>query len=183
LRTRAVLKFFETASRNIRAAEEASKVGHHVAQSAVGTDRLQASGYFRAKLAQEKLIQGASVPYAIVPAMQGSTVRVSRAMMQPIAADGVAAILAHIAAGAALGGVIDIAAPQPICMDDPARPCAVTCAAWPREVHFFSSQIVLPLRGSDRCVPQPRPRFVRYNSPLFRSCSSSSSRSPSGNQP
>ncbi len=132
---RAVLEFFETAGRNIRAAEEAAGVGHHVALSVVGTDRLQASGYFRAKLAQESLIKGASVPYTIVratqffefvgaiadAAAQGDEVRVSRALMQPIAADDVAAILADVASSAPLRGTLDIAGPEPIRMDELVR--------------------------------------------------------------
>src|SRR5262252_1852426 len=66
----AVMDFFQTSARNILAAETAAGVGHHVALSVVGTDRLQASGYFRAKMAQEKLIEGSSVPYTIVRATQ-----------------------------------------------------------------------------------------------------------------
>jgi uncharacterized protein YbjT (DUF2867 family) len=132
---RAVLEFFETAGRNIRAAEEAVEVGHHVALSIVGTERLQASGYFRAKLAQEALIKAAGVPYTIVratqffefvggiadAATQGSTVRVSPAMMQPIAADDVTAILADVTVAAPRCGTLDIAGPEPIRMDDLVR--------------------------------------------------------------
>jgi uncharacterized protein YbjT (DUF2867 family) len=145
---RAVLEFFETAGRNIHAAEKAAAVGHHVALSVVGTDRLQASGYFRAKFAQEKLIKASGIPYTIVRATQffefvgaiadsaslpsdgeGSgrgeqppvTIRVSPALMQPIAADDVAAILADIAVGKPLNSTIDIAGPEPIRMDDLVR--------------------------------------------------------------
>jgi uncharacterized protein YbjT (DUF2867 family) len=132
---RAVLEFFETSGRNIRAAEQAAGVGHHVALSVVGTDRLQASGYFRAKLAQEKLIQASGIPYTIVRATQffefvgsivqaataGDSVRVSSVLMQPIAADDVAAILARFAVGKPLNATIDIAGPDPIRMNDLAR--------------------------------------------------------------
>jgi uncharacterized protein YbjT (DUF2867 family) len=128
----AVLEFFETSSRNILAAEKAAGVGHHVALSVVGTDQLQASGYFRAKLAQEELIKAAGIPYTIVRATQffefvggivqaatdGDTVRLSSALMQPIAADDVAAILAKFAAGKPLNATIDIAGPDPIRMND-----------------------------------------------------------------
>src|SRR6476659_6886051 len=101
----AVLAFFETSGRNLLAAEAAAGVGHHVALSVVGTDRLLASGYFRAKMAQENLIKASKIPYTIVRATQffefvggiaqaateGQTVRVPPAMMQPIVSDDVAA--------------------------------------------------------------------------------------------
>ena len=103
----AVLVFFETSGRNLLAAEAAAGVGHHVALSVVGTDRLLASGYFRAKLAQEKLIKASPIPYTIVRATQffefvggiaqsateGQTVRLPPVLMQPIAADDVAAVI------------------------------------------------------------------------------------------
>src|SRR5580704_10361537 len=102
-----VLAFFETSGRNLLAAEAAAGVGHHVALSVVGTDRLLASGYFRAKMAQEKLIKASPVPYTIVRATQffefvngiaqsatdGQTVRLSPALVQPIVSDDVAAAL------------------------------------------------------------------------------------------
>ena len=101
----AVLAFFETSGRNLLAAEAAAGIGHHVALSVVGTERLLASGYFRAKMAQEDLIKASSIPYTIVRATQffefvggiaqsateGQTVRLPAAMMQPIASDDVAA--------------------------------------------------------------------------------------------
>src|SRR5512142_3036380 len=110
---KAVLEFFETSGRNLLAAEAAAGVKHRVALSVVGTDRLLASGYFRAKLAQEKLIKASQIPYTIVRATQffefvgsiaklateGATVRVPSALMQPIAADDVADALAEVALG------------------------------------------------------------------------------------
>src|SRR3990170_8597811 len=107
----AVLKFFETSGRNLLAAEVAAGVRHHVALSVVGTDRLLASGYFRAKMVQENLIKASKIPYTIVRATQffefvgaiaegsteGETVRLPPAMMQPIVSDDVAAMLAEIA--------------------------------------------------------------------------------------
>jgi uncharacterized protein YbjT (DUF2867 family) len=131
----AVLEFFETAGRNILAAEADAGVAHHVALSVVGTDRLQASGYFRAKLAQENLIKASKIPYTIVRATQffefvgsiaqtateGETVRLPPALMQPIAAADVAAILAEIAVSKPTGTTIDIAGPEPIRMDDLVR--------------------------------------------------------------
>ena len=132
---RAVLEFFAGAGRNIHAAEATAGVAHHVALSVVGTDRLQASGYFRAKLAQENLIKASGIAYTIVRATQffefvgsisqttteGDTVRLPPALMQPIAAADVAAILAEIAVGKPLNTTIEIAGPEPIRMDDLAR--------------------------------------------------------------
>src|SRR5712691_23616 len=109
----AVLKFFETSTRNLLSAEAAANVRHHVALSVVGADRLPDSGYLRAKIAQEKLIKAATVPYTILRATQffefigriadegteGNTVRLTPALMQPVAADDVAAALARVATG------------------------------------------------------------------------------------
>jgi len=131
----AVLAFFETSGRNLLAAEAAAGVGHHVALSVVGTDRLLASGYFRAKLAQENLIKASLVPYTIVRATQffefvggiaqfateGQTVRVPPALMQPIAADDVAAAVADVALAEPLNGAFDLAGPEPIRQDDLVR--------------------------------------------------------------
>jgi uncharacterized protein YbjT (DUF2867 family) len=131
----AVLAFFETSGRNLLAAEAAAGVGHHVALSVVGTDRLLASGYFRAKMAQEKLIKAGPIPYTIVRATQffefvggiaqaatvGQTVRVPPALMQPIAADDVAAAVADVALAKPLGGTFDLAGPEPIRQDDLVR--------------------------------------------------------------
>src|SRR6266699_721327 len=108
---KAVLAFFETSGRNLLAAEAVAGVRHHVALSVVGTDRLLASGYFRAKMAQEKLIQASPIPYTIVRATQffefvgaiaqsatdGQTVRLPPALMQPIVSDDVAAAMADVA--------------------------------------------------------------------------------------
>ena len=131
----AVLEFFETSGRNLLAAEAAAGVGHHVALSVVGTDRMLASGYFRAKMAQENLIKAANIPYTIVRATQffefvggiaesgadGQTVRLPPAMMQPIVSDDVAAILAETVVGPPLNETIDIAGPEPIRMDELVR--------------------------------------------------------------
>ena len=129
---KAVLEFFETAGRNILAAEAAAGVRHHVALSVVGTERMLASGYFRAKMAQEKLIKAAKIPYTIVRATQffefvgaiadaaadGETVRLPPAMMQPVVSDDVAAILAAVAVEEPLNGTVDLAGPEPIRMDE-----------------------------------------------------------------
>jgi uncharacterized protein YbjT (DUF2867 family) len=122
----AVLAFFETSGRNLLAAEPAAGVGHHVALSVVGPERLLASGYFRAKMAQERLIEASKIPYTIVRATQffefiggiaqsatdGRTVRLPPALMQPIAAADVAAALADVAVATPLNGTIEVAGPE-----------------------------------------------------------------------
>jgi uncharacterized protein YbjT (DUF2867 family) len=122
----AVLAFFETSSRNLLAAEAAAGVRHHVAPSIVGADRTPENGYFRAKVAQERLIEASGIPYTIVRATQfmefvggiaeagaeGDRVRLSSGPFQPIAADDVAAIVAEVAAGAPRNGILDIAGPE-----------------------------------------------------------------------
>jgi uncharacterized protein YbjT (DUF2867 family) len=131
----AVLHFFETSQRNQAAAEVVAGVKHHVALSVVGTDRLLASGYFRAKMAQEDLIRASGIPYTIVRATQffefveaiaqsatdGQTVRLPSALMQPIAADDVAAALAQVCVNEPANGIIEIAGPDPIRMDELVR--------------------------------------------------------------
>jgi uncharacterized protein YbjT (DUF2867 family) len=132
---KAVLEFFETAGRDLLAAEVAADVGHHVALSVVGTDRLLASGYFRAKMAQENLIKASKIPYTIVRATQffefvgaiaqsatdGQTVRLPPALMQPIVSDDVAAALADVAVAEPLNGTVELAGPEPIRMDELVR--------------------------------------------------------------
>lgn len=128
----AVLNFFETSGRNLLAAEKEAGVKHHVALSVVGTERLLASGYFRAKIAQENLIKASPVPYTIVRATQffefvgtiaqgstqGNTVRLSSALMQPILSDDVSAALADFATGEPVNGLVEIAGPEPIRMNE-----------------------------------------------------------------
>lgn len=131
----AVLTFFETSGRNLLAAEAAAGVAHHVALSVVGTERLLESGYFRAKMAQENLIKSSSIPYTIVRATQffefvgaiaqlateGQLVRLPPALMQPVAADDVAAELAAVAVEKPLNSTIELAGPEPIRMDELVR--------------------------------------------------------------
>jgi uncharacterized protein YbjT (DUF2867 family) len=132
---KAVLEFFETSGRNLLAAEAAAGVGHHVALSVVGTERLLASGYFRAKMAQENLIKSSPIPYTIVRATQffefvsgiaqaateGQTVRVPPVLMQPIVSDDVAAVIAEVALAEPLNGTVDLAGPEPIRQDELVR--------------------------------------------------------------
>ena len=129
---KAVLEFFEKSGRNLHAAEAAAGVKHHVALSVVGTDRLPDSGYMRAKLAQERLIEASKIPYTIVRATQfhefvgpiaqtgaaGETIRLPPAMMQPIASDEVAAMMADYALASPVNGIVEIAGPEPIRMTD-----------------------------------------------------------------
>jgi len=132
---KAVLDFFETSGRNLLAAEAAAGVGHHIALSVVGTERLLASGYFRAKMAQETLIKASSIPYTIVRATQffefvgaiaqsateGQTVRLSPALIQPIVSDDVAAALVQVVIGTPLNGTVELAGPEPIRLDELVR--------------------------------------------------------------
>ncbi|MGI4865145.1 MAG: SDR family oxidoreductase [Janthinobacterium lividum] len=129
---RAVLEFFETSGRNLLAAEAAAGVQHHIALSVVGTDRLQQSGYFRAKQAQENLIKQAGIPYTIVhstqfleflsgiaqAATEGNNVRLSPAAIQPISSEDVADVMAEVTLGAPLNGILEIAGPEKFSLSD-----------------------------------------------------------------
>jgi len=126
------LKFFQTSTRNILDAEATAGVGHHVVLSVVGTERLSQSGYFRAKIAQEKLIGSSPIPYSIVHATQffefvdriadsatdGSTVRLAPVLIQPTAADDVASAVGRVAVGPPLNGVVEVAGPQQFRLDE-----------------------------------------------------------------
>jgi uncharacterized protein YbjT (DUF2867 family) len=130
-----VLEFFEKSGRNLLAAEQAAGVRHHVALSVVGTERLLASGYFRAKIAQEKLIKASPIPHTIVRATQffefvpaiahgatiAQTVRVPAALMQPIVSDDVAALLTEFTVGTPVNGMVEIAGPDRIRQDELVR--------------------------------------------------------------
>ncbi|EPE96876.1 SDR family oxidoreductase [Rhizobium grahamii] len=123
---KAVLDFFETSGRNLLQAEKAAGIKHHIALSVVGTERLQESGYFRGKLAQEKLIKASGIPYTIVHSTQfmeflggiaqsgttGDKVRLSPAYVQPIASDDVAAAMAEVAVSSPVNGTVEIAGPE-----------------------------------------------------------------------
>ncbi len=143
----AVMEFFTTATGNLLAAEAAAGVAHHVALSVVGTERLTESGYFRAKLAQEQLIAGASMPYSIVRATQfyefmqriaadatdGNTVRLPPALIQPMAADDVASGVGRVSVGAPINGTVEIAGPEQFRLDELIRGALATRND-PREV-------------------------------------------------
>ena len=129
------LKFFETSTHNLLTYEVAAGVRHHVALSVVGIERLPEYGYFRAKIAQEKLIKRSSIPYSIIRATQffefigriadegteGNTVRVASALIQPMAADDVACAVARIAAGTPVNGTVEIAGPEQFRLDELVR--------------------------------------------------------------
>ena len=129
---KAVLEFFETSGRNLLAAEATAGVKHHVALSIVGADRSPDSGYLRAKVAQENLIKASKVPFTIVrstqffefvkgiaqSATEGQTARLSPGMMQPIAADDVAAAVTDVTLAEPVNGTVTIAGPEPIRMDE-----------------------------------------------------------------
>jgi uncharacterized protein YbjT (DUF2867 family) len=128
----AVMEFFKTATGNLLEAESAAGVGHHVALSVVGTERLTESGYFRAKLAQEQLIEGGSIPYSIVRATQfyefmariaddatdGGTVRLPPVLIQPMAADDVASAVGRAAVGEPVNGMAEVGGPEQFRLDE-----------------------------------------------------------------
>jgi len=127
-----VLNFFETSTRNLLKYEAAAGVGHHVALSVVGTDRLLESGFFRAKLAQENLIKTSSIPYTIVRATQffeflekiadistqGNKVRLPSVLIQPMAADDVASALVEVATAAPANTTLEIGGPEAFRLDE-----------------------------------------------------------------
>jgi uncharacterized protein YbjT (DUF2867 family) len=128
----AVMNFFTTSTRNLLRQEAAAGVRHHVALSVVGTERLSESGYFRAKIAQEKLIKESAVPFSIVHATQffefvksiadaatdGTTVRLAPVLIQPMAADDVAQAVAKVAVGEPVNGTVEVAGPQQFRLDE-----------------------------------------------------------------
>jgi uncharacterized protein YbjT (DUF2867 family)/nitrite reductase/ring-hydroxylating ferredoxin subunit len=143
----AVMDFFQTSTRNLLSYEAAAGVGHHVALSIVGTDRLPDSGYMRAKVAQEKLIMESSIPYSIVRATQffefvariadsfteGNTARVPPVSFQPMAADDVASAVCRVAIGSPLNGMVEIAGPEQFRFDEVIRQ-GLSARKDPREV-------------------------------------------------
>ena len=143
----AVMSFFETSTRNLLRQEAASGVKHHVALSVVGSERMLESGYFRAKIAQENLIKGSSIPYSIVRATQffefvkgiadfstqGNQVRLPSALIQPMSADDVADSLVRVAVGSPVNRTVEVGGPEKFRLDELVRQAL---AAWkdPREV-------------------------------------------------
>jgi uncharacterized protein YbjT (DUF2867 family) len=167
----AVMEFFETSTRNILAAEAAAGVGHHVALSVVGADRLPESGYLRAKVAQEKLIEDSPIAHSIVRATQffefveriaaeateGNIVRLAPALIQPMAADDVATAVGQVAVGSPVNGIVEVAGPEQFGLDDLIRR-GLSARHDPREViadphaRYFGTEVtersLLPGEGA-----------------------------------
>jgi uncharacterized protein YbjT (DUF2867 family) len=156
----AVLRFFQTSTGNLLTAEAAAGVGHHVALSIVGSDRMPGSGYLRAKVAQEKLIVESGTPYTIIRSTQffefskriadeatdGNTVRIAPVLFQPIAADDVAKAVARVAVAAPVNGIVQIAGPQQFRFDDFIR-LGLSARQDPRvmvadpQAHYFGTEL------------------------------------------
>ncbi len=181
----AVLKFFKTSTTNLLAAEAAAGVGHHVAMSIVGSDRAPGSGYLRAKIAQEKLIESSSIPYSIVRSTQffefltriadeatdGNTVRIAPVLFQPIAADDVAKAATRVAVSAPVNGTVEIGGPQQFRFDEFIR-LGLAARRDPRVVvadphaHYFGAEL-----GERTLVPGPDARLgeIRFEEWLGKS--------------
>jgi uncharacterized protein YbjT (DUF2867 family) len=161
----AVLKFFETSTRNLLTYEAAAGVGHHVALSVVGTQLLAESGYFRAKIAQEKLIRESSIPYSIVLATQffeflkgladismvGGKVHLAPVLFQPMAADDVASGVGRVAVGPPVNAVVEIAGPQQFRLDELVRRRLASLKD-PREVIADPNALYAGARLSERTL-------------------------------
>jgi uncharacterized protein YbjT (DUF2867 family) len=177
------MDFFETSGRNLLAAEKIAGMKHHVALSVVGTDRLtksgpgSLSGYFRAKMAQENLIKASGIPFTIIHATQffeftkniaqsgtdGSTVRLSSVLMQPMAADDVAAAVAEIALGQPVNGMIEIAGPDQIRQDELVRQY-LSATRDPRKVITDDKPLYYGIEVNDQSlVPGANPRLGRIH--------------------
>ena len=182
---KAVLEFFEKSERNLAAAEAAAGVGHHVSLSVVGTDRMLASGYFRAKMAQENLIKASKIPFTIVRATQffefvgaiaqfsteGATVRLPSALMQPIVSDDVAAALSDVAIAEPLNDTVEVAGPEPIRMDELVRRF-LSAKGDPRKVITDVRALYYGTEVNDQSlVPGDNPRLgpTRFSEWLARS--------------
>jgi uncharacterized protein YbjT (DUF2867 family) len=199
----AVLAFFETSTRNILAAEAAAGVRHHVALSVVGTERLTESGYFRAKIAQERLIKDSEIPYSIVHATQffefmksiadaatdGNMVRLAPVLIQPVAADDVATSVASIAVGAPVNGVIEVAGPEQFRLDElvgrylGARDDPRSVIGDPRARYFgaeLDDQTLVPGDGARLAPTRFEDWLSRPTAGQYAALSSSPQRPPAG---
>src|SRR5580765_816029 len=185
------LDFFETSGRNLLSAEKSAGVKHHVALSVVGTDRLTGSGpgslsgYFRAKMAQENLIKASGIPFTIVHATQffefvksiaksatgGSTIRLSSVLMQPMAADDVAAAVAEAALGQPANGMIEVAGPDQVRQDELVRQY-LSATGDPRKVVTDNKPLYFGIEVNDQSlIPGANPRLgkTHYEDWLKRS--------------
>jgi uncharacterized protein YbjT (DUF2867 family) len=169
----AALNFFQTAGKNLTAAEVAAGVKHHLALSVVGTERLQDSGYFRAKLAQEKIIKSSPIPYTIVYATQffefirsiaqagtvGDTVRLSHSRFQPIAAEDVATAVAAAALETPVNGTVEIAGPETFYIDELVGK-VLEYDKDPRKITVDPDALYSGVKLNDQSlVPSPNPRL------------------------
>lgn len=185
----AVLAFFETSTRNLLEAEANAGVGHHVALSVVGSERLLDSGYFPAKIAQENLLKESSIPYSIVRATQffefvrgigdaasdGKSLRLSPDLIQPIAADDVAIAVASVAEGPPLNGTIDVAGPEAFPLDELIR-IDLAARSDPRPVVTDPNALYFGAKLNERTlVPHGEARLgaTRFKDWLDRSLSAS----------
>jgi uncharacterized protein YbjT (DUF2867 family) len=180
----AVMKFFQTSGRNLLAAEAEADVRHHVALSVVGSDRLPNSGYLRAKVAQENLIKASGTPYTILRSTQffefmsriadagadGNTVRVPAALVQPILSDDVVAVLAELALGPPANGIVEVAGPDKIRIDEAVRRVLAAkndarTVAVDAHARYFGTEL-----GEDSLVPIGKARIgaTRYEAWLSR---------------
>jgi uncharacterized protein YbjT (DUF2867 family) len=192
----AVLDFFETSGRNLLAAERAAGARHHIALSVVGTDRLLESGYFRGKMAQEQLVKAAGIPYTIVRSTQffeflsgiaqsganGSTVRVSPAYFQPIAAEDVVGALADISVGEPVNGTVELAGPERVRLSDLVRGFLKETQDERSVTEDVHARYFGALLKDQTLLPGDSPRIgsTRFESWLGRQ---PSGRQPSGGQP
>jgi len=169
----AALDFFQTAGKNLTAAEVAAGVKHHLALSVVGTERLQDSGYFRAKLAQEQIIKSSPIPYTIIRATQffefirsiaqsgtvGDTVHLSHSLFQPMAAEDVATAVAAAALEAPVNGTVEISGPETFYIDE----LVAKVLAYdkdPREIIVDPIALYFGVKVNDQSlVPGPNPRL------------------------
>ena len=177
------MDFFEESGRNLVSAEKTAGVKHHVALSVVGTDRLTGSGagslsgYFRAKLAQENLVKASGIPFTIVHATQffefakniaqsgtdGSTVRLSSVLMQPMAADDVAVAVAEVALDKPVNGLIEVAGPDQIRQDELVREY-LSATSDPRKVVTDEKPLYYGIEVNDQSlVPGPNPRLGKVH--------------------
>jgi len=161
----AVMKFFETSTRNLLNSEAAAGVRHHVALSVVGTERLAESGFFRAKLAQENLIKASKIPYTIIRATQffefvkpiadysteGNQVHLPPALFQPMAADDVASAVSRIATGSPVNGTVEIGGPEKFRLDELVRR-DLAALHDPREVISDPNARYYGIRVSERAL-------------------------------
>lgn len=181
----AVLDFFETSGRNLLSAEAAASVAHHLALSVVGTDRLQESGYFRGKMAQENLIRASGIPYTIVHSTQffefvnsiikagadGDVIRLSPALVQPISAGDVAAALADIAVRPPVNGIVEVAGPELFQLDELARLAMAAGGDKRRVIADAGARYYGAVLGERTLVPGENPRLAstRFSDWLNRS--------------